>query len=61
MSSLGKKTAKSQLNICNKTNNILPNILLGVYLKPNISEKFSPSPVVKVMYSCGASVCIPAQ
>lgn len=31
------------------------------YLKPKISEKFSPSPVVKVTYSCGASVCIPAQ
>lgn len=36
-------------------------IPLPVYLKPKISEKFSPSPVVKVMYSCGVSVCIPAQ
>lgn len=40
---------------------VLIVILLAVYLKPKISEKFSPSPVVKVMYSCGVSVCIPAQ
>lgn len=56
-----KKTKKrSQLDFVMKQA-VLIFILLAVYLKPKISEKFSPSPVVKVMYSCGVSVCIPAQ
>lgn len=55
-----KNTAGSQLDFV-KTRVVLIVILLAVYLKPKISEKFSPSPVVKVMYSCGVSVCIPAQ
>ena len=52
--------AGSQLDFVMKQA-VLIVIQLAVYLKPKISEKFSPSPVVKVMYSCGVSVCIPAQ
>ncbi len=55
-----KHTARSQLDFVMKQA-VFTVILLVVYLKPKISEKFSPSPVVKVTYSCGVSVCIPAQ